>query len=1044
MKQLAIFLAVFPLAALAASPVADKKATVVCGNARFTVLTDRMIRMEYAPDGVFEDRATLTFVNRELPVPSFKVNRQADGCVIDTDVLRLVYAGGEFASESLSVKGEGFAWKFGDADNGNLMGTTRTLDGVGGWSTLLGRMEKGLLSRDGWTVVDDTTRHLFVPTGDAWGNWVAPRDAKPGTKDLYFFGYGHDYKGCLGDYIKVAGRIPLPPRWAFGYWWSRYWLYTDAEIRELVDQMKSVGYPIDVFILDMEWHETWNIADRPDEHDEFGCMWGWTGYTWNKRLFPNPKSTLDYLHANGCKVALNLHPASGIQPVEDCYDRFCRDYGWTSQKGVPYRGTERKWCESYFRTVLGPLEKQGVDFWWLDWQQWNTDNMVKDLSCTFWLNYIFDRHMALREGGAERPFIYHRWGGLGSHRYQVGFSGDCKVSWKMLETIPWFTATASNVGYGYWGHDIGGHHDPDPGAGTDGELFVRWLQSGVFNPIFKTHCTKDSRIERRIWKYPDHFLILRDALDLRYRLAPYIYAAARAAYDTGVSICRPMYYEEPEDDRAYNEKNGYLFGDSILAATITRPTDPGTGRAELKLYFPSGRWYDVSTGDILEGGATLRRSYTIDQNPWFVKAGAVIPMYPKSVRNLANPGTDELELFFAPGAEKGSCEIYEDGGTNPDYATNFRKTKVVRKGNRIAIGPRAGVYTLRFPCLAPPTRVTVNGKQVGWSYDLDNLAVVVKTPRVDGKKPTVIELTMPEDAAEIQKMALGLKGDFKWIDSLAQSYKNSMHSIHWAINVPSSWQSFWQTPAAIAANPAKLSELLKRREEYRAQFAVDFEKRAHQLPDDLVRQLRSLVLPRPKVTIVPSGDAKIDDWACRTLRPLISDWHLRLVRDFGSREMRIPAEITIRFRADMGGACVTTANDEISINQAWCRGRLDNDVPGTLIHELMYLVQQYKGSYPSWLQQGLADYVRWYLFEGAGDACDFPDWSADEVRYDGSYRYTANFLNWVSKKYGDSVIKKIDAACRAGWYREDLWQELTGRSVADLGAEWKRSKGQTL
>jgi len=198
------------------------------------------------------------------------------------------------------------------------------------------------------------------------------------------------------------------------------------------------------------------------------------------------------------------------------------------------------------------------------------------------------------------------------------------------------------------------------------------------------------------------------------------------------------------------------------------------------------------------------------------------------------------------------------------------------------------------------------------------------------------------------------------------------------------------------------------------------------------------------VTVVPSGDAKIDDWAKRTLRPLISDWHLRLVRDFGSREMRIPGEIKVRFRTDMGGASVTTANDEISINETWCKDRLESEVPGTLIHELMYLVQQYKGSYPSWLQQGLADYVRWYLFEGAGDACEFSDWNSADVRYDGSYRYTANFLNWVSKKYGAHVIKKLDAACRAGSYRDDLWQELTGRSAADLGSEWKNSKGQAL
>jgi len=144
----------------------------------------------------------------------------------------------------------------------------------------------------------------------------------------------------------------------------------------------------------------------------------------------------------------------------------------------------------------------------------------------------------------------------------------------------------------------------------------------------------------------------------------------------------------------------------------------------------------------------------------------------------------------------------------------------------------------------------------------------------------------------------------------------------------------------------------------------------------------------------------------------------------------------------MGDACVQTAGDEISLNQAWSKGRLESEVPGTVIHELMYLVQQYKGSYPSWLQQGLADYVRWYLFESDGGACHISNWDSDEVRYDASYRYSANFLNWVAKRFGIDVVKKLNAACRAGRYRDEIWQELTGRSVVELGAEWKASKGQ--
>lgn len=521
------------------NPVADARATVTCGNARFTVLTDRLIRMEHSPDGVFEDRASFVFVNRRLPVPAFKVARTDAGCTIDTGSLVLAYAGGAFSSESLKVEGKGarpFSWRFGDKDRDNLLGTTRTLDTVGDRSSLLTRMEKGILSRDGWTVVDDSAGFLFEPTDDHWRRWAAPRPDKS-RADLYFFGYGRDYKAALGDYVKVAGRIPLPPRYAFGYWWSRYWPYSDDEIDDIVATLDGLGIPQDVMIIDMDWHDTYGLG-RQSAFDDVGQRVGWTGYTWKDGLFANPRSFLKRLHDRHLKIALNLHPASGIQPMEDCYARFREAYGWQGTNAIPYRLSEAKWADCWYGEALGRIEQDGVDFWWLDWQQWLTSKYVPGLSNTFWLNHTMAHHESEKRdaaGRALRPLIYHRWGGLGSHRYQMGFSGDTLVRWSMLAAIPWFTATSGNVGYGYWGHDIGGHMDPQ-GAGHEPEIFTRWLQGAVFTPLFKTHSGCTPEIERRIWKYPDHFETMRETFRLRYRLAPYVYTAARAAYDTGVSI----------------------------------------------------------------------------------------------------------------------------------------------------------------------------------------------------------------------------------------------------------------------------------------------------------------------------------------------------------------------------------------------------------------------------------------------------------------------------------------------------------------------------
>ena len=813
---------------------------VVVGKARFTLLTDRMVRCEWSEDGTFEDRPSLVFVNREMPAVPHKVERKGDGVTISTGVMTLEWKGGTFDEGNLFANGVAAL----SEDRENLLGTQRTLDRKTGMSDVLPTMEKGLLSRRGVTVVDDTETPLFVKTDSHWGKWVAERPprAKGSYRDLTVFAYGHDYKGCLGDYVKVAGRISLPPRYAFGYWWSRYWLYTDTEVREMADTMRSLDIPLDVFIIDMEWHETWDIADRADIYDEFGELWGWTGYTWNRRLFPNPRATLDYLHGKGCKVALNLHPASGVQPVEECYAAFARDYGWKGTNAVPYHADEEKWADCYFKDVLGPLERDGVDFWWLDWQQWKMSKDKTSLSNTFWLNHIFTQHATGRPD--KRPLIHHRWGGLGSHRYQVGMSGDAKISWTMLSVIPWFTATASNVGYGYWGHCIGGHDRPDGGDGTNGEMYARALQSAVFLPVVWTHGTKDTRIERRIWKFQDHFIVMREALNLRYRLAPYIYTAAREAYDTGVSLCRPLYYDWPEDENAYAVTNAYMFGNDILSVAITSPMDAAKGVSEIDVYFPEGRWYDVSTGDLIDGGRAMRREYAMADNPWFIRAGAVIPMYPDSVRNLANPGTDDMVLLFAPGAERGECEIYEDGGDNADYATNFTKTRVVREGNRVTIAPRKGAYTLKFPLLAAPLAVKVNGKDCGWEYDSADLAVVVRTPPQDGTVETVVELALPANAAEISAKLCGLKGEFRIVDSFSVEFKDALGRQGWpkrAQNLPDSWQRYWQTRAAIAAAPAKLDKHLADRDAALKAFSEEFERFKKRLPEQFAVTLRNWI-----------------------------------------------------------------------------------------------------------------------------------------------------------------------------------------------------------
>lgn len=788
LKTISFFAALFLCCVAHAenNPKADSKSQVKIGNARFTVLTDRLVRMEWSEDGQFEDNATLAIVNRNLPVPTFTSSVKGGMLQIKTSALTLNYKGnGSFDENNLCVSfklnGKTVTWHPGLDDGANLMGTARTLDGCEGYKKINYNdpMETGIISRDGWAIVDESKRHILVKDEkSSWGEWVSERP-DGNRQDLYIFAYGHDYKAALADFTKVAGKIPMPPKYVFGYWWSRYWYYSDEEFLQLASEFRSRQIPIDIMIIDMDWHYTHKDLSKRMPNDEFGQSVGWTGYTWNRDLFPDPEGFLRELHDMGFKTALNLHPASGVRPIEDCYREFVKDYtsrtndydgpegyvykggeslknGRTAKKGynagVPFRMDQEAWADAYFNSVIHPLEKQGVDFWWLDWQQWKQSKYVKDLSNTFWLNYTFfndkvRRDMYLAPAESERPMTYHRWGGLGSHRYQLGFSGDTIIKWEVLEFLPYFTATAANVGYGYWGHDLGGHmqYKDKP---TDPELFTRWLQYGVFSPLFKTHCTQSEILERRIWTFENHYEYMLDAFNLRYALSPYIYNASRQAYDTGVSICRPMYYDYPEASQAYDFKAQYMFGDDILAATICEPVNPETGTASRQIWFPAGNdWFDMAHRRMVKGGSIQTLSYTIAENCWFVKAGSIIPLAKKGIQRLQDK-SNAYRLYIAPGKGKSSCTLYEDDQVSQAYDQEYATTLITKTASgsvcKINVGARQGSFkdmeperdlTIVFGGLTrEPISAVLGDSPLEISYDSETLEASVKLPVMSADK----------------------------------------------------------------------------------------------------------------------------------------------------------------------------------------------------------------------------------------------------------------------------------------------------------------------
>lgn len=838
------------------NPIAKKESIIISGNTRFTVLTSRMIRMEWDAKGKFEDRATLAIINRNLETPKFSVRKYGKGVIIKTKDLTLKYSGnGKFSEKNLSVefdlpnvqgKKVKQIWHPGLEDTENLMGTIRTLDGCIGFDTPNGRndpYEKGILSRAGWTIIDDSENHVLNEHDSSWKSWVATREDGE-RQDLYIFAYGHDYKAALLDFTKVAGKIPLPPKYVFGYWWSRFWQYSDFEFVDLAKEIQSYGIPLDVMVVDMDWHDTFTLSRKNPPKDEYGERIGWTGYTWQKQLFPNPGNFLQELKHLGLKTSLNLHPASGIQPYEESYERFVKDYtsrtdnydgpkNYINSKGkqvsVPFRICDYDWTEAYFNSVIHPLEKDGVDFWWLDWQQWKTSKYTEGLSNTYWLNWTFfnDKVRRTESQGklADRPLIYHRWGGLGSHRYQIGFSGDTYDEWSALQFLPYFTATSSNVGYGYWGHDIGGHMQLEP-HDTDPELYTRWLQYGVFTPIFKTHSTKTQYLERRFWVFPEYFPAMKEAVRLRYSLSPYIYSAARQTYDTGVSMCRPLYYDYPEVDAAYNYKEEFMFGDDILATVLCEPRDSVTALTSRQIWFPEGNdWYDMASGSVYKGGSTKTLTYTIEENPFYLKTGAIIPLASEKIKSLQEVST-ELGLFIAPGLGKSEVKIYEDDGKSQAYDTDYAFTRVSknRKASSMIINieGREGDYNnmpanrslkLYLEGVYAPEKVKVNGQEIrysrfmeylkdetAWTYDGSSLSLNIYIPEHSASETINIECIWA--GGQDEEILRGMKGVLKRMKAITPETKQFFYTyVDRYKTLPASFLDFAQCASRITEDP---------------------------------------------------------------------------------------------------------------------------------------------------------------------------------------------------------------------------------------------------
>ncbi len=521
-------MSIFDLSMFEMHPKADERFVVRGEKYRITVLTEQMLRLEYSEDGVFEDRATRLAFNRAFAAPAFETYYENGLLHLVTKYLHLTYDETKFSAIGLQIMVDGNrGWYYG-APTHTLGGTSRTLDGRNGAMDI----GEGLLSTArGYATLDDSKTIALGEDG-----WPVPVTGE--RIDLYFFGYNRRFAECIRDFYKLSAPIPLLPRYALGNWWSRYTPYSEDSYLALMDKFKEKQIPLSVSVIDMDWH----ITNTPDPV-RYGS--GWTGYTWNKELFPDPERFLQELHNRGLKATLNLHPRDGLRAFEDAYPALCARLGKDPTKGkqIEFDVSNREFMDAYFDTVLDPMEDSGVDFWWIDWQQ-SGGSHTAGYDSLWMLNHCHYTDNARR---GNRPLILSRYARPGSHRYPLGFSGDTYVTWESLDFQPYFTATAANIGFAWWSHDIGGHM----GGIHNNELATRWVQFGVFSPIMRLHSSPSDFTSKEPWNYDECEGVMTDFMRLRHKLVPYIYTMMHRNNREGIPMVRPLYHAHPSAPKAF-------------------------------------------------------------------------------------------------------------------------------------------------------------------------------------------------------------------------------------------------------------------------------------------------------------------------------------------------------------------------------------------------------------------------------------------------------------------------------------------------------------
>lgn len=678
----------------------SKKECIVQGaKFRFTILTDRLIRLEYSESGLFEDRSSQNVIFRNFDRPLFVVTESDTLLQISTNYFVLSYVKNKkFGSGKLTpgnnlkvvLKDTEHEWYYGHPEARNLGTIGYSLDDFEGKL----KLDKGLYSTDGFCVLDDSYS-LVLNDNDEYV------ERNPNTLDVYLFMYKRDFGLCLKDYFDLTGYPSFIPRYTLGNWWYKNDKYTINDVNKIIKKFKENEIPLSVIMLGNKWH---NNKDK---------------FTFDETIL-NGQKLIKLLHNNNIKLGLTIEPSQKLDKDSIHFGELNKYIQSNEISFVPLNNVK---LGLYFNTFVRVLTNLGVDLFNIDY---NNINDRKNL-------WLFNHYHYVDEiiSKSKRSVILSRNAKMATHRYPITYTGKTITNWNTLNAIPLYNMSAANSGVSFVAHAVGGYHK----GIEEEELFMRYIQLATFSPFLILAGEEGKYYKREPWKWNTlRLAVIREYMQLRNKLIPYIYTESYKYYKKCVPLVQPLYYKYSAiyDEPLY--KNQYFFGSEMLICPITKKKNPVINRVVQRIFVPEGLWYDFKTGKKYPGDKYYMCFYNDDEYPAFCKAGAIIPLS----QNETTDNPKDLELVIFPLADNTYVMYEDDGISNAHEKGDYMLTRIdykyqkdnyslmVSNSNKFNIIPSRN-YKIRFKNTVNITDVNVlyNNKpyDVNVYYDKEDFII---------------------------------------------------------------------------------------------------------------------------------------------------------------------------------------------------------------------------------------------------------------------------------------------------------------------------------